>query len=98
MDSIGINVHKQSTQICILTKEGEVLEERLRTTREVLKNFFQDRHNTRILGDVDGFVECACSILHLIACAADVMKNLSGPHSLENTQSTGGFSWFRVCR
>ena len=34
MEHIGIDVHKNQSQICILTSDGELIEKRIRTTRE----------------------------------------------------------------
>jgi len=34
MDYIGIDLHKNSSQVCILTKDGELVERRLKTDRE----------------------------------------------------------------
>jgi len=34
MDHIGIDVHKRESQIYILTKEGEIIEHRIRTAPE----------------------------------------------------------------
>jgi len=34
MDNIGLDLHKREGQLCILTAEGEVVERRIRTSRE----------------------------------------------------------------
>ncbi len=34
MDNIGLDLHKRESQLCILTAEGEVVERRIRTSRE----------------------------------------------------------------
>ena len=34
MDNIGLDLHKRESQLCILTAEGEILEQRIRTSRE----------------------------------------------------------------
>ena len=34
MDHIGIDVHKKESQLCILGEEGELKEQRIRTTPE----------------------------------------------------------------
>ena len=36
MEHIGIDVHKNQSQICILTPDGELIEKRIRTTRKRL--------------------------------------------------------------
>ena len=33
MDHIGIDVHKNQSQLCILTEDGELIEKRIATTR-----------------------------------------------------------------
>ena len=37
MDTIGIDLHKRESQVCILTAEVELLERRIATTRERLR-------------------------------------------------------------
>jgi transposase len=49
MEKIGIDVHKQSTQICTLTEEGEYEERRIRTEPAALDGYFADRGPARIL-------------------------------------------------
>ena len=39
MEHIGIDVHKRESQICILTPEGEILEQRIPSTRERFATF-----------------------------------------------------------
>jgi hypothetical protein len=34
MDYIGIDLHKNSSQVCILTEDGELVERRIKTDRE----------------------------------------------------------------
>ncbi len=49
MDYIGIDLHKRSSQICVLTEGGELLERRIPTTRERLAAVLADRPRARIL-------------------------------------------------
>ena len=49
MDHIGIDVHKKSSQICILTAGGELVEQRTPTTRECLAGALGDRPRARVL-------------------------------------------------
>ena len=49
MEKIGIDVHKVSTQICVLTETGEYQEQRLRTERDSLTQFFGGRPRARVL-------------------------------------------------
>ena len=49
MDHIGIDVHKNQSQICILTEVGELIERRILTDRSRLREFFGDRARARIL-------------------------------------------------
>jgi hypothetical protein len=35
MDFIGIDLHKNSSQVCILTEDGELIERRIKTEREL---------------------------------------------------------------
>jgi transposase len=49
MEHIGIDVHKTSSQVCILTDDGELIERRLKTTRESFAQLLGARLPTRIL-------------------------------------------------
>ncbi len=49
MEKIGIDVHKVSTQVCVLTETGEYAECRIRTERDALAAFFGARRKARIL-------------------------------------------------
>jgi hypothetical protein len=50
MDTIGIDVHKKESQVCILTDEGKLLEPpRIPTTVEALRKRFGGRRPARIL-------------------------------------------------
>jgi transposase len=49
MDSIGIDVHKNNSQVCILTEEGELIERRVRTTRARFAAVLGGRERARIL-------------------------------------------------
>jgi transposase len=48
-DYIGIDVHKLSSQVCILTSDGELLERRIKTDRVNLEKMFAGRTAARIL-------------------------------------------------
>jgi hypothetical protein len=49
MDYIGIDLHKNSSQVCILTEEGELIERRVKTDRESFDKLFAERPPARIL-------------------------------------------------
>lgn len=49
MDYVGIDVHAQSSQVCILTEEGEILERRIRTGPCGFAAVLGDRSRARIL-------------------------------------------------
>lgn len=49
MEHIGIDVHKNSCQVCILTEDGELIERRIKTDRPSLHLLFGDRSSARIL-------------------------------------------------
>lgn len=49
MDTIGIDLHKRESQICILTEDGELLERRIATTRERLTAILGGRPRSRVL-------------------------------------------------
>lgn len=49
MDNIGLDLHKRESQLCILTALGEVVEQRIRTSRERFTEVLGDRSSARIL-------------------------------------------------
>ncbi len=49
MEHVGIDVHKNQSQICILTPEGELIEKRILTQRVRFAAVFGDRPRSRIL-------------------------------------------------
>jgi transposase len=49
MDHIGIDVHKNQSQICILTDEGELVEQRIRTDRDRFTSVLGERSRSRVL-------------------------------------------------
>ncbi len=49
MEHIGIDVHKNESQICLLTEEGEILEPRIQTRRDRFAAVLGDRPRARIL-------------------------------------------------
>ena len=49
MDTIGLDLHKRESQLCILTDAGEVIERRIATTRERLTAVLGNRPPARLL-------------------------------------------------
>ena len=49
MEHIGIDVHKNQSQICILTPEGELIEKRICTERRRFAEFLGDRAPSRVV-------------------------------------------------
>ena len=49
MDHIGMDLGKKESQIAILTEAGELIEKRLRTERERLRQFFAERPKGKVL-------------------------------------------------
>jgi transposase len=49
MDFVGIDLHKTSSQICALSEGGELIERRIKSTREAFEEVFADRPPARIL-------------------------------------------------
>jgi transposase len=49
MENIGIDVHKTSSQVCILTADGELIERRIKTTRDSFAQLLGARLPARIL-------------------------------------------------
>ena len=49
MDYCGFDLAKTASQVCIRTADGQLVERRLKTTRDELTKFFSERPHTRIL-------------------------------------------------
>ena len=49
MDTIGMDLHKRESQLCILTEAGELSERRIATTRERFTAVLGNRPPARIL-------------------------------------------------
>ena len=49
MDSIGLDLHKRESQLCTITEEGELLEQRIATSRERFTAVLGSRAPARIL-------------------------------------------------
>ena len=49
MDTIGLDLHKRESQLCILTAEGELVEQRIVTSRERFTAVLGGRAPARIL-------------------------------------------------
>ncbi|HEX8686536.1 MAG TPA: transposase [Pyrinomonadaceae bacterium] len=71
MDFIGIDLHKTSSQVCILTEDGELIERRIKTERESLDKLFAGRSPARIL--VEASTESEWCARHLEALGHEVI-------------------------
>lgn len=71
MDFIGIGLHKNSSQLCILTEEGELIERRIKTDRESFDKLFADRPRARIL--VESSTESEWCARHLEGLGHEVV-------------------------
>lgn len=49
MDTIGLDLHKRESQLCILTSDGELIERRIATTRARFTEVLGARPRARIL-------------------------------------------------
>ena len=49
MEKIGIDVHKKESQLCIITEEGEVIEQRIRTERGRFAEVLGARGKAKVL-------------------------------------------------
>jgi transposase len=64
MNYIGMDVHKQATQLCVLDAEGTiVLEQRIRTTRARLTDEFRTRPRARLLLEASTESEWVAQVL-----------------------------------
>jgi transposase len=63
MDHVGMDLGKRESQIAIITRAGELIEKRLRTLRERLREYFADRPNARILMESSTISEWVARLL-----------------------------------
>ena len=63
MDTIGLDLHKRETQLCTLTEDGELIEQRIQTARERFTAVFGGRAPARIL--IEASTESEWAARHL---------------------------------
>jgi transposase len=71
MDFIGIDLHKTSSQICILSEDGELTERRIKSTKACFAEVFAQRPQARIL--VEASTESEWVACHLEALGHEVI-------------------------
>ena len=71
MDYIGIDLHKDSSQVCILTEDGELAERGIRTDRESFDKLLGGRPPARIL--VESSTESEWCARHLETLGHEVI-------------------------
>ena len=63
MDHIGMDLGKKESQIAILTQGGELIEKRMRTERERLRQYFEGRPQAKILMEASTVSEWVARLL-----------------------------------
>jgi transposase len=76
MDYVGIDLHKTSSQVCILTADGELIERRIKTERGSFDKLFAGQPLARIL--VESSTESEWCARHLEALGHEVI--VAGPN------------------
>jgi transposase len=76
MDYIGNDLHKTSSQVCILTQDGEMIERRIKTDRESFDKLFADKPRARNL--VEASTESEWCARHLESLGHEVI--VAGPN------------------
>ncbi|MGH7612583.1 MAG: IS110 family transposase [Gemmatimonadales bacterium] len=71
MDTIGLDLHKRESQVCVLTEEGEVIERRIVTSRERFTAVLGARPRARIL--LEASTESEWVARHLEALGHEVI-------------------------
>src|ERR1051325_3667445 len=71
MDYIGIDLHKNFSQVCILTADGELIERRIKTDRESFDKLFAGQPLARIL--VESSTESEWCARHLESLGHEVI-------------------------
>lgn len=71
MNYIGIDLHKTSSQVCILTQDGELIERRIKIDKESFDKLFANKPTARIL--VEASTESEWCARHLKALGHEVV-------------------------
>jgi transposase len=71
MDTIGIDLHKRESQLCILTEDGELLEQRIQTSRARFTSVLGPRPRARVL--LEAATESEWVARHLESLGHDVV-------------------------
>src|SRR5918912_3705600 len=71
MDFVGIDLHKTSSQLCILSEDGELTERRIKSTRASFDEAFAGRPPARIL--VEASTESEWVAQHLESLGHEVI-------------------------
>jgi transposase len=71
MDTIGLDLHKRESQLCILTDDGEIVERRIQTSRERFTAVLGERPQARIL--LEASTESEWVARHLEALGHEVI-------------------------
>lgn len=66
MDYIGIDLHKESSQVCILTENGELIERRIKTDKVTFHQLLANRPPARILVEASTESEWAARYLEAL--------------------------------
>lgn len=63
MDFVGIDLHKTSSQVCLLSEDGALTERRIKSTRASFDEIFANRPLARILVEASTESEWVADIL-----------------------------------
>ena len=63
MEHVGMDLGKKESQIAIITEAGELVEKRMRTERERLRQYFKDRPPAKILMEASTISEWVARLL-----------------------------------
>lgn len=85
MDTIGLDLHKRESQLCILTADGELIERRIQTSRERFTAVLGARSPARIL--LEASTESAWVARHLEALGHEVIVADPGFAAMYATRS-----------
>lgn len=86
MEKIGIDVHKKESQLCIITEEGEVIEQRIRTERGRFAEVLGARGKAKVLTEAstesEWVARCLEELGHEVVVADEQWGDIHlGPHN-----------------
>ena len=94
MDTIGVDLHKRESQLCILTDDGELIERRIVTSRARFTEVLGSRPRARILLEASTESEWVARHLESLGHTVVIADPVRGDHqSLRPSRRASSLEW-----